>query len=543
MLRRAVLVGFTLMAAASCRGQASAPAAPPASSRSEPTRPAKPAPGMSGFVVYAIDDAGEASTWLAPYRLGDALTTEPARRLDGWWLQDVAAERVTAWHRGTDEDPWKLPEAIAARLWDARCAPGDSSETSCTWPPRQVMTGFAADGRAHEQLVDERACSCFELPVADRAVLLAGEFDDEAYLDGDDTGEEEECEYAFHDSDSEVVALLGGVLQSFTWYSSLQCDGTRANEVMLAEKSLIADAAPPKSGRDDADWFCRLGDPDELDWELPASFEDEAEAEESGETESGGWSDEDARDCDIDGELVAVRRGRLVRSEIGANLLRSCVCHVWAPVSPNQCPSLADACGRTTAFPELADEVDEFWIASDERAALVLGGTSTILAAAGRLRAPIPAPEPELSGRILGVRHHARIEPLMRASAAADGEEPALPWLSIALRWPTTSVPPPPPLAPADRKRLERRGGRDWGNRCFAHFKAKRYEAAEAACAQGLAVATDAAIRGAIFHSLGRISEARGDDPAARVYYRTSLALRPDEATEKRFARLLRESR
>jgi hypothetical protein len=76
------------------------------------------------------------------------------------------------------------------------------------------------------------------------------------------------------------------------------------------------------------------------------------------------------------------------------------------------------------------------------------------------------------------------------------------------------------------------------GNRCFAHFEAKRYEAAEAACAQGLAIATVEEIRGAIFYSLGRIAEARGDGEAALVFYRTSLALRHDEAAEKRFERL-----
>jgi tetratricopeptide (TPR) repeat protein len=239
-----------------------------------------------------------------------------------------------------------------------------------------------------------------------------------------------------------------------------------------------------------------------------------------------------------------VRRGRLVRTQVGTDLLNSCVCHEWTPVSPQACPSAADACGRTSAFPALKGAADEFWVSADERAALVLSATPTLLASAGRLRAPVDGLTwDRKSTRILGVRHHAHIDPLVRAGAttATAAEEVVAPmWLPVPLQWPTTTVPPVPPLAAQDRGRGDRRGGREWGNRCFSHFKARRYDAAEAACAQGLAIATDEAVRGAIFHSLGRISEARGDVDAALVYYRTSLALRPDEATEKRLERLRR---
>ncbi|PCC70469.1 hypothetical protein SAMN02745121_06612 [Nannocystis exedens] len=129
----------------------------------------------------------------------------------------------------------------------------------------------------------------------------------------------------------------------------------------------------------------------------------------------------------------------------------------------------------------------------------------------------------------------------MRASAASVASEARAPgWSPLPLRWPTPTALPFPSLAPRDQGFKDRRGGRDRGNRCFAHFKTGPDDAAEAACMQGLAVATDDVVRGAIYHSLGRIAEERGNDEAAAIYYRTSLALRDDEATAERFARALR---
>lgn len=527
----ALLVG--LMSAAGCRGRPGPASAPTAAAPAKVT--AKPPATRSGFVVYTVDDSGAASTWLVPYTLSDTLTTEPARRLDGWWVQDDEPARVTVWSRGDEEDGWTLPEAMTSRLWDARCPPGGAAGAGgCTWPPTQAMTVFDGDGRVREQKLDEHACACFDLPVADRAVFLAGEFDDAAYLDDGSASDDDEetCEMAYQHVDAAIVAMLGGMLQSFTSYSILDCDGARAEDLSLETESLAIRAALPKVAMKGDEWFCRVSDPEGLDWVLPERFEDQAESE--AESDSEG---EDEEHCNLDDEIWSVRRGRLVKTEIGTDLLSSCVCHSWMAVRPKLCPSPADVCGRATAFPELVDSQEEFWVASDERAALVLDGT--IVAAGGRLRADV---EDLLVGgdsaRILGVRHHAWIDPLVHASAVAV-EDPAPSWLPVALQWPSVVAPPAPALAPGDRARVERRGGRDWGNRCFSHFKAKRFDVAEAACAQGLAVATDPEIRGTIFHSLGRIAEARGDEAVALVYYRTSLALREDEATAKRFSRLL----
>lgn len=538
-MRVAVISGLALVAVVGCRGPAAAVAPSPLDAPSK--APVKPPHVRAGFVLYTVDDDGARSTWVVPYTPGDTRETEPALELAGWWVQEDEPARVTAWNRGETDGSSPLSEATASRLWDARCPVGSTTKGACTWPPGQVVTSFAADGAVREQLVDGEACACFKLPVADRAVLLAGKYQalDQGIAPGED--DEESCDLAYHFVDSTVAALLGGVMQSFKLYNDLTCDGTRATDVSVEQEPLAGTTALPSAAVSNR--FCSVSDdPQVLDWTLPPGFEEPVDDEPTAKDEEDGETD-----CDIDGEFWSVRRGHLVRTEVGAHVWQTCACHASTPVSPKQCGSAADPCGSAAAFPGLLESSAEFWVDADERAALVLGDKPAILFAGGRLRAPLDPrflPRSDHSERIVGVRHHRSIDPLARASAA-EVEDPALSWLPVALRWPTATVtaPPVPALAPADRDRVDPRGGRDWGNRCFAHFKAGRLDAAEAACTRGLDVATDEAIRGAIHHSLGRIAEARGDDEAAVVHYRTSLALREDDATEKRFFRLLEQSR
>ncbi len=95
----------------------------------------------------------------------------------------------------------------------------------------------------------------------------------------------------------------------------------------------------------------------------------------------------------------------------------------------------------------------------------------------------------------------------------------------------TTGQRAPAQLAPEDNGFVDHHGGRDWGNRCFAHFRAGALGQAEAACERGLAVAHDPRVRGALDYSLGRVAEARGDRARARTLYRRSLTERPGNAT------------
>ncbi len=88
-------------------------------------------------------------------------------------------------------------------------------------------------------------------------------------------------------------------------------------------------------------------------------------------------------------------------------------------------------------------------------------------------------------------------------------------------------------LAPADATFVDRHGGRDWGNRCFAHVRAGENEAAIAACMRGLDVATDDGARAAILYSLGRAYEALGWTARAIERYEASLQLRDDDTVRQ----------
>jgi tetratricopeptide (TPR) repeat protein len=100
----------------------------------------------------------------------------------------------------------------------------------------------------------------------------------------------------------------------------------------------------------------------------------------------------------------------------------------------------------------------------------------------------------------------------------------------------------PTELAPDDRAFVDtgRRPGMEWGNRCFLHLEAKRYDWARAACYKALELVRDDDIRGALYYNLGRVEENEGRPDTARWYYRRSLQARPGKASVLRRLEMLR---
>ncbi len=90
-------------------------------------------------------------------------------------------------------------------------------------------------------------------------------------------------------------------------------------------------------------------------------------------------------------------------------------------------------------------------------------------------------------------------------------------------------------LAPEDEAFVDTRGGFEWGNRCFMHYKAHRLDNARAACKKGLDMSPDAGVRGAILFNLALVEEADNDAPLACSYIRQSLSARDNGAVRRKY--------
>jgi hypothetical protein len=198
-------------------------------------------------------------------------------------------------------------------------------------------------------------------------------------------------------------------------------------------------------------------------------------------------------------------------------------------LSAASCPSANDPCGPASAFPALGDDDDE-WIATDGAHALVLVGDDFRRSHLRLLSRATDAARPDLpvpfdANDVLGVRVHAD------ARLLAELADRGLPDVSRPVACTPASAPSTIALAADDEGFVDTHEGSDWGNRCATHLHAGELDAAEAACARGLAMATRGSTRGAIEYNLGRIAEARGDRALARAHYAQSLVDRPGNAT------------
>jgi hypothetical protein len=203
-------------------------------------------------------------------------------------------------------------------------------------------------------------------------------------------------------------------------------------------------------------------------------------------------------------EVFAIQRGELVHLEEDADTVGGGV-RRWSSraLTPKTCPSSADTCGRTTAFPQV-ERADGFWIANDGTHALTLqrDGTLAIVSASGT------AALGKHDDDILGVRYHADARALITTMAAR------------APSGTTTCEVGDTPVS--------------WGTQCVEHMRAGRLEEARAACEQGLDETTKPAARGALLYNLGVIAQRSGDTAAARKHFEDSLAARPGNAAVRK---------
>jgi hypothetical protein len=91
----------------------------------------------------------------------------------------------------------------------------------------------------------------------------------------------------------------------------------------------------------------------------------------------------------------------------------------------------------------------------------------------------------------------------------------------------------------SDRDYADPQRGLGWGNRCFAHLKAKRMDAARAACEMGLLLQPKAEIEGALEYNLALIEEGAGNTARACAHLTRSLSVRPKNSTTSAKARSL----
>lgn len=236
------------------------------------------------------------------------------------------------------------------------------------------------------------------------------------------------------------------------------------------------------------------------------------------------------------------------------------------PLRPRTCPSSEDPCGDPAPFASALGETSDerrFWITTPGSAALLIerdparpGGSLVRVLRSGEATASREQPVPFAPRDVISVRFHADVASLARTidhglealGAPSQCDAAAAPAPPPASTPPTTSATAGTPapcelgarreetecvplaLAPEDATFEDPRGGSGWGDRCVAHLRAGELDAAEAACAHGLAVADRASTRGALLYNLGRVGEARGDRAMARRAYEQSLAVRPGNA-------------
>lgn len=224
--------------------------------------------------------------------------------------------------------------------------------------------------------------------------------------------------------------------------------------------------------------------------------------------------------CEGAGEGMAARLVSGQRMEIAGDVTPmggECSCVRMTPLSAETCASPFDPCGTGEGFDSLV-EAGTWWAATDGSAALGIDDGGTM-----RLFSP---------GRAAPIR----TEALLPLDAVVGVEfVPVVPDKEVVV---------PLSIAPAFPTADTSGAKGSWGNACFKWFKEGKLDQAEAACIEGLLETADSGevnVRASLLYSLGRILEARGEDPRADALYERSLELRPGNAEVKR--RLARESR
>lgn len=455
---------------------------PPPAPTPEPELLSPDTPPVSGFVIYTQEQ-----TIIVP------IDGSPRVIGEGLWLQDDRASPPALSHTlimsGARAQTMGLPRCPCL-AGDGACI--DDSVESRSFDPR---TGA---------LVREPAqpCTCTRLhePLAYPPTELDGE----------------QFEACATDEDQVLASLVAGQLHHQGWEWNGACFHGLSIYDALAWRHDLIDEAPELI----SDGMRSLGCNNDMG---------PAYAERPWPIDRGALT----RECEdyFESEVFMLRRGDLwaVRDDIsGVHGYRR---YLKQPARPDRCPTVNDPCGDPEPFrkpAKLDRKQREFWIATDGRAAL----TAERHAYALWLADADASLEFELAGidastDVIGVRTHADIGPLR----ALIGKHPTLgvdrPERASTILEPDACLAKLEPVEPgADPREL--------GNTCFMYIGLGSWSRAEAACLQGLAVATELGTRGAILYNLGLIAEAEGAREQAGLYFRESLAVRPGNRTVER---------
>jgi hypothetical protein len=491
--------------------------APPASSATSGDETVAHAVGpIAGFVVYGVD----ATQILAL----DGTVTSASTLM----VLDDRDGAVTRWDEGV------LPEAL-------HCA--CDHDMDCQWDGF-MRVRFDRTGAVESQTAaDDASCACLRtLDEVEEARLEEEARDIEESPDeyGDQT---EPCPGP--QTQPSWVSLAGGVLYGLGGLEDNEgCTGAHIASTFSRARPLVAGAAPFENAVHGT-CFSRVldapGDPEQVlaEARCAAASDDDEEEDEEDEEDDDEYEDDPCRECRAqagdEGVALYVRHGQ--RIAVGTNL--SIFWELsWVdaqPLTAANCPGPNDPCGDPSGFPGI-ESYPDWWIATDGSVALVVRDGQTWIWPRGA--EPMAVDAGLDVDNVLGVRFHADVSPLVRT---ADAEVPELegerPECSVDEdadddeEAADEDAPPTSVLAPEDASFTDTHGGRDWGNRCFEHLRADALDAAEAACARGVAMATEPAVLGALHYNVGRIAEARGDTAAAIASYERSLAARPGNRT------------
>lgn len=503
-------LGGTCLLLAACRSTAPVVEPPPG-----PVVAPTPAPATTERPAFVVLTTNE--TLVVP--LDPAL---PVETLPGHWVGSAPGTTPAAWGRLDievttiqDESLPSLPVCPAGDVDDACTLPVeldavDRQAALTTASTRlELRAEVAAHGALRWTVVDpdrDAPCSC---------VVVHGLSTDgaaEPWIDIDDPEVLEMIamspwtpeEYLVECSDQALrpaldpIAYLGGMLYTGGMIHNGVCNGLNLYDGAGEARPLRPGATEPTLRFPELTGCAQAGPGDLL---LPALDVDALDPDDA---------------CEPSDELVAysLRRGRLVRATGSIdNVGMECACASWLPASPALCPSPLDPCGHGHGLPS-RDAWAELWVTNDERVALGQDaqGLALLVPEHPEPLRRVPAPQ-----GILGVEHHRDT-------------------LLLGLALPPAIRALVPPLHASDEG--FQGAAKAWGNRCFAHLKADRLDAAEAACLAGLVEDGTEATRGALTYNLGRIAEARGDRDRARAYYQRSQHLRPHDATAERLRTL-----
>jgi len=521
-------------------------------------------------VDASIDAVRAYGLWVLDESTGNI--NRPAPEADELGIPECVA--VDATHGCPRESRWLLTDSLTPRRDPAcTCISGEGSMT-CDEDP------FAALGR--DAWEDTSGVSWAQI-LARRAEGDADDEDDDRYADGDG----EDC----GDSDDTSVWMHGGVLYG-VGVEHNGCEGSNTYETYRLVTELTADAVVEGPADPSLQWRC-VPDGAFLDsWATSDPIVEFACTLEGGEWHDDYGDIEACVDCDrlshTDGPIPFLINGRLFRtagviftSGGGPRYATS------SDVRPEDC-TVSDPCGSPAGFPALiaaaeADPGVRFFVSSTgEQALIIESDEARVHHRDGDSNATVSVPV-SVPGPLLGVRFHADASRLITAmTLSVEGPTPAEPtacaWgqelvddacvtrcaatedcrathgcetLCVGgtcqeLEVACTETHPcaagarceayrcvPLPLAPADASFVDHRGGSDWGNRCVVHLREGELDAAQAACARGLDMASRDTTRGALLYNLGLIAVRRGETALARLYFEASLVPRPSATVEQ----------